>query len=235
MTTLQLDDNSPYEGLPVSLTNGYALVTKRDHAIATGRNRVRVHRAVLHDDIGPGPHPCDYCGVDGLEWGLENSDPNNLTVDHANHDKLDCRRSNLRASHKYCNDNRFIVERLGIPWERIAAIPLASRPPLRTRDGEPTQAAHDLAATRPAIEESACSSVADEESGEAATSPAPSTGAKAPVSCLKPTGEHRMYAWGDFCDLADLARGVVTLKGPPEWLKAKHPALRKVDHLWGRK
>jgi hypothetical protein len=238
MTTPQFDPGSPYASLKAHDINGYLRATVRDetsptgfHPLADNRGRTRLHRAVLYDGIGPGPHDCHWCGIGGLRWDAAQSDVDYLTVDHVDHDKVNDMFANLVPTHKWCNDNRFIVERLGIPWDRIAAIPLASRPALQTRDREPTQAAHDLATTRPAIEESACSSVAHEESGEAATSPAPT----ALATPAQPTGVHRMYAWGDFCDLADLAKGVVTLKGPPEWLKAKHPKLRKVDHLWGRK
>lgn len=108
----------------------YHKVQMTGHPIADANGRIRVHRLVLHDAIGPGPHPCHWCRHDGLVWCKEQRDPNYLTVDHLDGNKANDRRSNLAPTHKWCNDNRHVIEDFGIPWEFIATIPVADRKPV---------------------------------------------------------------------------------------------------------
>jgi hypothetical protein len=149
---VQLDPGSPYEGLAVTVHNDrYLRATFRDHPTADSRHRILLHRAVLFDAIGAGPHACHWCKYDGLEWGLEPDDVARLIVDHLDGDGFNNRMSNLLPVHKWCNDNRSIIEAKGIPWSTFYDVPPADRPPLRnTYNGTATPAAHDLARPRPA-------------------------------------------------------------------------------------
>jgi hypothetical protein len=108
----------------------YVRRTCRGHAVADSNGKVYVHRQALYDRIGPGPHRCLWCGWDGLEWGLGQSDPNNLIVDHLNSDRADNRPDNLAATHKWCNDNRFMIERLDLPWSLWENVAPGDRPPM---------------------------------------------------------------------------------------------------------
>lgn len=69
------------------------------HPLAHADGRVRIHRAVLYDAIGPGAHPCHWCG-DLLTW------KENLVVDHLDGDTWNNDISNLVASCPPCNRKR---------------------------------------------------------------------------------------------------------------------------------
>lgn len=49
---------------------GYKYLTgMQDHPLVTNdRGQITEHRVVLYDAIGPGPHPCHWCGK-LLDWG----------------------------------------------------------------------------------------------------------------------------------------------------------------------
>ena len=108
----------------------YVRRTCHGHPVADSNGKVYVHRRELYDRIGPGPHRCLWCGWDGLEWGLAQGDPNNLIVDHLNSDRADNRPDNLAPTHKWCNDNRFMIEHLDLPWSLWEHVAPADRPPL---------------------------------------------------------------------------------------------------------
>lgn len=69
------------------------------HPLADGSGMVFEHRAVLHGEIGPGPHPCHWCGGGPLHW-------EDIVVDHLNEMKTDNTPSNLVASCNDCNRAR---------------------------------------------------------------------------------------------------------------------------------
>ncbi len=67
----------------------------RGHPLADKSGAVRVNRAVLYEKIGPGSHPCHWCGAtvtwmaapsfapgcliaDHIDWNTNNNDPSNL-------------------------------------------------------------------------------------------------------------------------------------------------------------
>ena len=69
----------------------------RDHPLSEGRNAIREHRLVLWDRVGPGAHPCHYCGTlvewrvgvhawhgalvaEHLDRNTANNDPSNIVV-----------------------------------------------------------------------------------------------------------------------------------------------------------
>ena len=72
-----------------------------DHPMAMANGTVYVHRAVLYDQLGPGPHPCHWC-TRPLEWNHEDRE-HALQVDHLNSVGDDNRPANLVASCLRCN------------------------------------------------------------------------------------------------------------------------------------
>lgn len=74
---------------------GYVLsYSQKDHPLAIN-GKVFQHRMLLYDLIGPGEHPCYWCGM-LLLWGQ-------ITVDHLNEIKHDNRHENLVVSCNKCN------------------------------------------------------------------------------------------------------------------------------------
>ena len=78
--------------------DGYIVVYRPDHPLATKRGAVYLHRAVLYDWIGPGPHPCHWCEM-VLDWA-------ELTADHVDWDKANNAPENLVPSCLPCNSVR---------------------------------------------------------------------------------------------------------------------------------
>lgn len=82
----------------------YRLVYRPDHPLADKGGKVYEHRAVLHDSIGPGPHPCHWCETE-LDW-LPKGNPTAINVDHLNAIGDDNRPENLVPSCQSCNNTR---------------------------------------------------------------------------------------------------------------------------------
>jgi hypothetical protein len=79
----------------------YRTTYKPDHPLAPPSGRVYVHRMVLFDVIGPGPHECNWCGT-LVDW-LPKGDPLELQPDHLNAVGDDNRPENLVPSCRRCN------------------------------------------------------------------------------------------------------------------------------------
>lgn len=137
----------------------YVRVAARGHALADSNGKSYAHRVGLYDLIGEGPHICHWCKWDGLEWHVDRDDPNYLVPDHLNGDGRDNDPTNLVPAHSWCNNNRAVIERLGLAWnlwedeppgERKAlynprkkaetpyALSLAHLPPLAVPDPPPS-------------------------------------------------------------------------------------------------
>lgn len=124
---------------------GYVRTTRRGHPVADSNGKVYVHRQVLYDTIGDGPHVCHWCKWDDLNWGLDRRDPAYLVPDHLNSRRDDNRPDNLVPTHSWCNNNRFTIEQLGIPWDTFEGVAPGDRPPLYNPGAKtPTKAAYDL-------------------------------------------------------------------------------------------
>jgi len=80
---------------------------KQDHPLADSRGIVYVHRMVLFDKIGPGWHPCHWCGAI-VTWrkGLA---PDTLTADHVDFDPSNNDPANLVPSCNLCNSQRRVT------------------------------------------------------------------------------------------------------------------------------
>lgn len=90
----------------VSASLGRRYKTKHmpSHPLASKHGIVYVHRQVLFDAIGVGPHTCHWCGV-LVEW-VGKCEPNELQPDHLNGDGADNRIENLVPSCRTCNTTR---------------------------------------------------------------------------------------------------------------------------------
>lgn len=131
-----LDPGSPYAALNQTLEKGYWLVSLRSHPISPKAGKLRIHRAVCYDKCSKeGKLVCGLCGMAHLDWHVDRNDPRYVHVDHIDGNGSNNRSSNLRPTHKWCNDNRSIVEGYGIGWERWISVPIAQRPALRIAGG----------------------------------------------------------------------------------------------------
>lgn len=78
---------------------GYRFLTSQyGHPLSGDNGVVQEHRKVLYDKIGPGFHPCHWCGKQ-ISWGGSGG----INVDHLNGVKDDNRSENLVVSCCLCN------------------------------------------------------------------------------------------------------------------------------------
>lgn len=75
-----------------------------DHPTADCRGIVYVHRQVLYDAIGPGWHPCHWCGA--LVTWRKGFTTDVLVADHVDFDRSNNDRTNLVPSCNICNATR---------------------------------------------------------------------------------------------------------------------------------
>ena len=92
-------------------TNGSGYIMRRDieHPIASRHGYLYQHRFVLYEAIGPGVHPCYWCGR-LVDWELRRGD-GKLVVDHLDGDKQNNVSSNLVPSCHRCNSGRGLFQK----------------------------------------------------------------------------------------------------------------------------
>lgn len=90
--------------MPLSV--GYKTITRRGHPIAFN-GKIKVHRLALYEKIGPGPHPCHWCGK-LVDWmpGKHPSTAGSLISDHVDEDVSNNSADNLVPSCVACNSGR---------------------------------------------------------------------------------------------------------------------------------
>lgn len=99
-----VDKTASGSGITASLGRRYRTIYNPTHPLAGKNGKVYEHRAVLYDQIGPGPHPCHWC-EDEVDW-LPKGTPGALQVDHLNNDGADNAPANLAPSCAGCNTAR---------------------------------------------------------------------------------------------------------------------------------
>lgn len=82
----------------------YAQVRRLGHPLADKRGRVRLHRLVLWDRLGPGAHPCHWCGQE-LHW-RPTPDQVALVGDHVDANPTNNAAENIVAACQPCNATR---------------------------------------------------------------------------------------------------------------------------------
>jgi hypothetical protein len=73
------------------------------HPLNSGSNKILAHRLALWEKIGPGPHPCHYCGV-LVDWILSaDTRKGALISEHVDRDPANNDQDNLVPSCQRCN------------------------------------------------------------------------------------------------------------------------------------
>jgi hypothetical protein len=91
---------------------GYRMAEVPGYPLAGKNGLILFHRKVLYDRIGPGWHPCHWCGR-LVEWRVSQPTKDVLVVDHLDHDIRNNAPENLVPSCNPCNCRR----RRGEMWD----------------------------------------------------------------------------------------------------------------------
>lgn len=92
-------------GISVSPGRRYRSVKAPGHPLASPLGIVYEHRKVLFDKIGPGKHPCHWCGAE-LDWDVAHVQPGALQVDHLDNVGDNNDPANLVPVCRSCNTTR---------------------------------------------------------------------------------------------------------------------------------
>lgn len=114
-------------------SHGYVRLVREEHPLAVS-GYVYEHRAVLYDAIGPGPHPCRWCG-DMVDWLKGKCVRGSLVPDHLDGNKLNNAESNLVPACNKCNSTRglfqsWVAKHQDDPWLWKMYREAGSQPPL---------------------------------------------------------------------------------------------------------
>lgn len=90
----------------------YSHASSIGHPLADAKGKIKVHRLVLFNKIGPGKHPCHWCG-EIVAWTNAGPIRGALVVDHVNNDGFDNSEENLVPSCSGCNTRRTRGDKLG--------------------------------------------------------------------------------------------------------------------------
>jgi hypothetical protein len=92
----------------VPRANRYRTLHRPGHPLAARDGTIREHRLVLYSMLGPGAHPCHWCGR-LVDWARSwPADPDALVVDHLDGDRTNNHPSNLVTSCPACNSPRHV-------------------------------------------------------------------------------------------------------------------------------
>lgn len=112
----------------------YKSVEEPGHPLAGTSGWILLHRKLLFERIGPGWHPCHWCG-EPVEWrtGVKPF-KGSLVVDHVDHDTLNNEPGNLVPSCNPCNGHRLSGE-MWDPWVPGTPTGMVNRRHTRCRKG----------------------------------------------------------------------------------------------------
>lgn len=96
------------KGKPATVTR-YLTQYRPGHPTEHADGRVRIHRAVLYDKIGPGWHPCNWCGRP-VSWDVKRG-KDQLVSDHVDNDTWNNDQDNLVPACNRCNLHRHLTLR----------------------------------------------------------------------------------------------------------------------------
>lgn len=82
--------------------DGYRVIHAPGHPLAGAQGKALEHRVVLYEQIGPGSHPCHWCGR-SLPW---KGGAKGIQVDHLDGDRLNNDAANLVVACLDCNTKR---------------------------------------------------------------------------------------------------------------------------------
>lgn len=100
-------DTRPVGEAPPPRVGSYSRVfVGKGHPLAHARGTVWAHRLALYEAIGPGEHPCHWCG-DPVRWDVRwPKHPDGLCADHIDNDRSNNEPTNLVPSCGPCNVSR---------------------------------------------------------------------------------------------------------------------------------
>lgn len=98
------DTTTTHRGSGSISSAGYLRVKRPGHPLLQADGYIYMHRVVLYDAIGSGPHACHWCGRT-VDW-QPNASASLLEVDHLDADKMNNDRTNLVPSCGGCNRHR---------------------------------------------------------------------------------------------------------------------------------
>lgn len=87
------------------ITSPYRMIYAPDHPITQGISPYTTeHRVILYDKIGPGAHPCHYCGKRVVWMPGDRTSPGALVADHKDRNSHNNADENLVPSCQSCNN-----------------------------------------------------------------------------------------------------------------------------------
>jgi hypothetical protein len=96
-------------GFTVQGPRRYRRVAANGHPLSGADGRAYAHRIALYSTIGPGEHPCHWCGK-AVTWDRSVGE-SALVADHLNNDTSDNSTGNLVPSCARCNGARGLTRR----------------------------------------------------------------------------------------------------------------------------
>lgn len=125
------------------------MVYRPDHPVGRTKGPIGLHRVVLYDSTGPGPHPCHWCGKK-VDWhiGVRHLG-DKLVVDHLDNEPANNTPENLVPSCIRCNTGRVQKPRIRNDEVSIQSGQYRTRAEWRTCNRCGTSFKHPIADRRP--------------------------------------------------------------------------------------